>query len=130
MLLRTGKRIISWWTKSALGRNHAINNVEDVSSIQLPGHGHSKSPNTIRRMAAKDVVFRLDNTYKKKPTERQRIINKVLGKAIPGAVGAVVINAWHTSPSEKRVHCTVDYTDAHNRRLIRKHIFRTKTKKK
>ncbi|XEU97314.1 hypothetical protein FSHL1_002600 [Fusarium sambucinum] len=130
MLLRTGKRIINWWTNSVLGRHHANNNVKNDASIQLPSHGHSKSSNKIRRMTAKDVAFRPDNTYKKNRTERQRIINKVLGKTIPGATGAVVVNAWHTSLSEKRVHCTVDYTDAHNRLLIREHIFKTKTKKK
>ncbi|KAH7188125.1 uncharacterized protein B0J16DRAFT_336480 [Fusarium flagelliforme] len=33
-------------------------------------------------------------------------------------------SGWHTSPGEKKLHCTVDYVDLRRRCLTRDHIHR------
>ncbi|KAG8665369.1 hypothetical protein FPOAC2_10447 [Fusarium poae] len=130
MLLRAGKRIISWWTKSVLGPHHATSNVQDGASAQPSGYIPPNIPSAFRPMAAKDVVFSSSDTYKNDPMERQRIINKVIAKALPAATRAEVIKTWHVSRSDKKIHCTVDYISVHGRRLVRAHVYKSPAKAK
>ncbi|CAG7562075.1 unnamed protein product, partial [Fusarium equiseti] len=62
------------------------------------------------------------NQYSQRLVERANIINLVVANAPPGASYAIVVNGWHTSRTEPRNHCTVDYLDAHNRPMFRDHI--------
>ncbi|KAM0299344.1 hypothetical protein ACHAPM_007385 [Fusarium culmorum] len=130
MLLLSSRRALSWWAKSILGNHHAAKNLRDDTCTQVPLWSHFKGPGMSRCMSAKDVKFSSVNAYKRKTTEKLRIADLVATKAIPGAKGAVVVNGWHTSPSEKQVHCTVDYTDGYNRRIAREHIIQEPTKEK
>jgi hypothetical protein len=41
-----------------------------------------------------------------------------------GFAKVALSNGWHTSKSDKNVHCTVDYFDAADRRLKRDHILK------
>ncbi|EYB24583.1 hypothetical protein FG05_06488 [Fusarium graminearum] len=130
MLLLSGRTALSWWAKSILGNYYATKNLRDGNCTQVPWWSHSKGPGTSRCMSAKDVKFSSVNAYRRNTTEKLRIVDLVATKAIPGAKGAVVVNGWHTSPSEKQVHCTVDYTDGQNRRITRAHIIQEPTKEK
>ncbi|RGP58522.1 hypothetical protein FSPOR_11878 [Fusarium sporotrichioides] len=129
MLLLSRRRAVSWWTKSVLGNHTTTKSPQDDACTRLPGYSHSSSLVTYRLMSARDVLFKPSKMYEGKMEEKLQIIDLVLSKALPNAAGAVVINVWHTSRSDKRVHCTVDYVDERNRRLIREHIIQRQTKK-
>ncbi|KAL7654237.1 hypothetical protein ACMYSQ_008902 [Aspergillus niger] len=73
-------------------------------------------------MDVSNVFFVPSNMYGKNLRERARIINLVTTQAPPMAVTATIVNGWHTSRSDKRAHCTVDYFDAAGARIGRRHI--------
>ncbi|OAR00419.1 hypothetical protein LLEC1_05099 [Akanthomyces lecanii] len=60
--------------------------------------------------------------YTHNPGEKTNIITSVVAQAPAGAASAVVVNGWHTSRSDWRTHCTVDYYDANDNKLSREHI--------
>ncbi|KAM0226790.1 hypothetical protein ACHAPO_012073 [Fusarium lateritium] len=131
MLLLSGRRILICGINSVLRNHHATKHVLDGVVAKRSGYDPSNVPGIYRHISARDVVFSPSNMYSKKKnqTEKLRIVDLVLTKAQPGAAGAVVVNGWHTSGSEERIHCTVDYTDTDNRRIMRDHIFPEPTKK-
>ncbi|KAH7183567.1 uncharacterized protein B0J16DRAFT_386640 [Fusarium flagelliforme] len=69
-----------------------------------------------------NVYFQPANSYSQRPAEKANIINLVVAYAPPGAAYAIVVNGWHSSREDPRIHCTVDYLDAHNRPMYREHI--------
>ncbi|KAJ5369420.1 hypothetical protein N7509_014032 [Penicillium cosmopolitanum] len=77
-------------------------------------------------MEAKNVTFDPANMYsskkKAKVQEKEAIIKLVFSQAPAGTVRATVINGWHTSPSDGRVHCTADYYDDAGDVIRREHI--------
>ncbi|KAG5750144.1 hypothetical protein H9Q70_007208 [Fusarium xylarioides] len=73
-------------------------------------------------MDATNVEFDPTTLYSNKAAEKASIINLVVANAPPGAARAVVVNGWHTSRSDRRNHCTVDFYDAANNPMGRKHI--------
>ncbi|EEP75984.1 predicted protein [Uncinocarpus reesii 1704] len=73
-------------------------------------------------MHSSDVTFDPSNMYSNNPAERMRIINLVISQAPARAASASVVNGWHTSRSDRRQHCTVDYYDAAGSRISRNHI--------
>ncbi|OBS17676.1 hypothetical protein FPOA_09411 [Fusarium poae] len=93
MFLRAGNRIITWWTKSVLGRHHTAANVEEEIPTRRPDYCLPNSHSTFRPLTAEDITFASINAYKKKKnkTERERIMNRVLEEAIPGATRAVIV---------------------------------------
>ncbi|KAH7322405.1 hypothetical protein B0I35DRAFT_425765 [Stachybotrys elegans] len=68
------------------------------------------------------VQFNPTNMYAKDPQQRVIIATLVAQSAPNGAAGAVVVNGWHTSRSDRRYHCTVDYYDFNGGFLTRRHI--------
>ncbi|KAK7946282.1 uncharacterized protein PG986_010603 [Apiospora aurea] len=74
------------------------------------------------KLQADDVVFKPENMYEKKPEVRADIVTKVVNSAPAGAKKAEVVNGWHTSASDKRNHCTVDYYDEAGKHITTKHI--------
>ncbi|KAJ5976632.1 hypothetical protein N7481_010339 [Penicillium waksmanii] len=60
--------------------------------------------------------------YSNNPAEKRGIINLVIAQAPVGSTSATVVNGWHTSRSDRRRHCTVDYYDAAGDRISREHI--------
>ncbi|KAL5046481.1 hypothetical protein BDW71DRAFT_207275 [Aspergillus fruticulosus] len=73
-------------------------------------------------MDASNVTFDPSNMYSNNTSEKTRIINLVISQAPTGAASATVVNGWHTSRSDRRQHCTVDYYDAAGDRISREHV--------
>ncbi|KAJ6018555.1 hypothetical protein N7499_003240 [Penicillium canescens] len=73
-------------------------------------------------MNTSNVTFDPINMYSNNPKEKTSIINLVISQAPAGAASATVVSGWHTSRSDRRRHCTVDYYDAAGGRISREHI--------
>ncbi|KAK8074106.1 hypothetical protein PG994_005005 [Apiospora phragmitis] len=73
-------------------------------------------------MDASNISFDPANMYGKRPAEKTRIIGLILANAPAGAGRASVVNGWHTSKSDRRQHCTVDFYDANGSLISRKHV--------
>ncbi|KAJ5542801.1 hypothetical protein N7535_005224 [Penicillium sp. DV-2018c] len=73
-------------------------------------------------MNASNVTFNPPVMYSRNPQNKTSIINLVISQAPAGAVSATVVSGWHTSRSDGRRHCTVDYYDAAGGQISREHI--------
>ncbi|OQD72021.1 hypothetical protein PENPOL_c001G06781 [Penicillium polonicum] len=73
-------------------------------------------------MDASNITFDPSNIYSNNPSKKTSVINLVISQAPSGAMSATIVNGWHTSRSDKRQHCTVDYYNAAGDRLSRQHI--------
>ncbi|KAK6855192.1 hypothetical protein PG995_008724 [Apiospora arundinis] len=70
----------------------------------------------------KDVDFKPKTMYARKPKKREDVQRLVVLQAPVGAVSATVMSVWHVSPSDPRLHCTVDYV-LWNGLVRRKHVY-------
>ncbi|CAI7645663.1 unnamed protein product [Penicillium pancosmium] len=75
-------------------------------------------------MHAKNITFEPSNMYSRKARIHKKvgIIKLVIKKAPASAVSATVVNGWHTSSSDGRLHCTVNFDDASENLISREHI--------
>ncbi|KAJ9651756.1 hypothetical protein H2198_008989 [Neophaeococcomyces mojaviensis] len=73
-------------------------------------------------MSSITVSFDPVDMYINKPTIKADIVRRVKAAVPVGAVSAVVVNGWHTSRSDKRNHCTVDYKNSSGQKILRDHI--------
>ncbi|KAI0403510.1 hypothetical protein F4802DRAFT_599106 [Xylaria palmicola] len=69
-----------------------------------------------------NIDFVPASMYDRDHSVRSRIIRLVVEQAPPEAYSATVVNGWHTSRSDRRQHCTVDYKDINGVRIRRRHI--------
>ncbi|KAJ5412430.1 uncharacterized protein N7487_006789 [Penicillium crustosum] len=73
-------------------------------------------------MNPRDIIFEPFNMYNNEPENKTSIINLIVCQPPAGARSATVVNEWHTSRKDKRVHCTVDYCNTAGNLIRRHHI--------
>lgn len=77
-----------------------------------------------------NVTFIPENMYNGQAqadgdTMRLIIVNYSVAQAPADAVTAKVVNGWHTSKSDPKVHCTVDYRCNGKKKNKRRHVYDT-----
>ncbi|GAW24789.1 hypothetical protein ANO14919_143830 [Xylariales sp. No.14919] len=70
------------------------------------------------------VEFDPTDMYRARPGMKNMIIRLVVAQAPPGSVSAIVVNGWHTSRSDSRDHCTVDYNNKRGKLIERVHVIK------
>ncbi|KAI3334139.1 hypothetical protein F4824DRAFT_469891 [Ustulina deusta] len=73
------------------------------------------------------VQFNPPGMYANNVPVRADVVRRVLAQAPNGAATAQVVNGWHTSRSDRRPHCTVDYWAGNGEYLGRVHIHQSTT---